>query len=306
MCFTILHSAARCIDMVPYITFQDDYLGIFTRSYLWQTANCNVFFDGGLASGTKDKLSYLRDGRESVLLLTHGHWDHIGCDSVTKENGGKVLVGRGDARHIADYDWLWQGLFAQFADDFALPAARHTVFWSEVGQPVKPDGYLEDGQVLTFDDAVFRVIAIPGHSMGSVCLLEEHTGIIFCGDGIIGDGFFSGCPQITDFDAYIASMKKLRSVSPSQAVTAHTPVIAGAEWQALLDRSIDCAQRMLRHVAHYAAENDCLTVSGAAKAIADGEGKGIGGGTCTTAVAALMRMNDVRAQKALEGYLLRV
>ena len=288
------------------ITFQDDYLNIFTRSYLWQTKHYNVFFDGGLASGAADKLPYLRDGRESVLLLTHGHWDHIGCDSVTKACGGRVLVGKGDERHITDYDWLWQGLFAQFADDFALPAARHTVFWSEVGQPVKPDGYLEDGQVLTFNDAAFRVIAIPGHSMGSVCLMEEKSGVLFCGDGVIGDGFFSGCPQITDLDAYIASMEKLQAVSPSQIITAHTPVIDGEEWQALLDRSIDCAKRMLGHVERYAAENDVLTVSGAAQAIANGEGKGVGGGTCTTAVAALMRMKDERAQQALKGYLLRV
>lgn len=288
------------------ITFQDDYLNIFTRSYLWQTKHYNVFFDGGLASGATGKLPYLRDGRESVLLLTHGHWDHIGCDSVTKACGGRVLVGKGDERHITDYDWLWQGLFAQFANDFALPAARHTVFWSEVGQPVKPDGYLEDGQVLTFDDAVFRVIAIPGHSMGSVCLMEENSGVLFCGDGIIGDGFFSGCPQITDFDAYLVSMEKLRAVSPSRVITAHTPVVDGKDWQTLLTRSIDCAKRMLGHVERYAAENDVLTVSGAAQAIADGEGKGVGGGTCTTAVAALMRMKDQRARQALEGYLLRV
>ena len=288
------------------ITFQDDYLNIFTRSYLWQTKHYNVFFDGGLASGAAGKLPYLRDGRKSVLLLTHGHWDHIGCDSVTKACGGRVLVGKGDERHITDYDWLWQGLFAQFADDFALPAARYTVFWSEVGQPVKPDGYLEDGQVLTFDDAAFRVIAIPGHSMGSVCLMEEKSGVLFCGDGVIGDGFFSGCPQITDLDAYIASMEKLQTVSPSQIITAHTPVIDGEEWRALLDRSIDCAKRMLGHVERYAAENDVLTVSGAAQAIANGEGKGVGGGTCTTAVAALMRMKDERAQQALKGYLLRV
>ena len=59
------------------ITFQDDYLNIFTRSYLWQTKHYNVFFDGGLASGAAGKLPYLRDGRKSVLLLTHGHFDHV-------------------------------------------------------------------------------------------------------------------------------------------------------------------------------------------------------------------------------------
>jgi len=292
--------------MSKYITFQDDYLGIFTRSYLWQTEHCNIFFDGGLYSGAEAKKPYLTDGRKSVLLLTHGHWDHIGCDGITQQLGGKVLVGKGDEKHVSDYDWLWQGLFGQFARDFDLPAARRAVYLADVGQPITPDGYLEDGQVLTFDDAAFRVIAIPGHSMGSVCLLEEASGILFCGDGVIGDGFFTGCPQITDFDAYIASMEKLRAYAPTQVVTAHTPVVEGKDWPALLQRSIDCARRMLSHVEKYAAENDALTVSGAAQAIGTGEGKGVGGGTCTTALAALMRMDDPRAEKAIEGYILRV
>lgn len=30
------------------ITFQDDYLNIFTRSYLWQTKHYNVFLTEGL------------------------------------------------------------------------------------------------------------------------------------------------------------------------------------------------------------------------------------------------------------------
>jgi len=62
----------------------------------------------------------------------------------------------------------------------------------------------------------------------------------------------------------------------------------------------------LYHVDEYASKNDALSVSGAAKAIAAGEGKGVGGGTCTTALAALMRMDDPRAKKAIEGYILRV
>lgn len=76
--------------MEPYITFQDEYLSIFTRSYLWQTARGNVFIDGGLLCGAPGKRPYLTDGRPGVLLLTHGHWDHIGCDSLTRQLGGSV------------------------------------------------------------------------------------------------------------------------------------------------------------------------------------------------------------------------
>ena len=148
------------------------------------------------------------------------------------------------------------------------------------------------------------MIAIPGHSQGSVCLLEEGSGILFCGDGVIGDGFFGGTPQICNFDAYIASMEKLKAVSPSLAVTAHTDTVEGKDWQSLLQRSIDCARRMLAASERYAREErGGLRIGAAAAAIAKSEGKTVGGGTCVTALAALRRMADPRAQTCIAGYL---
>lgn len=141
------------------IRFQDDYLGIFTRSYLLQTQHYNVFIDGGLLGGREEKLPYLTDGRKNVLILTHGHWDHIGCDSLTAENGGEVWVHEGDVKHVTDYDWHWTMLFGQFAGDFDLPPARHEIFWKMVGKPVVPDRLLQDGDELVFDDLCLQVIA---------------------------------------------------------------------------------------------------------------------------------------------------
>jgi len=285
------------------IRFQDDYLGIFTRSYLLQTQHYNVFIDGGLLSSGEEKLPYLTDGRKNILILTHGHWDHIGCDSLTAENGGEVWVHEGDAKHIIDYDWLWTMLFGQFAEDFDLPPARYEIFWQMVGKPVTPDRLLHDGDELVFDDLRLQVVATPGHSPGSICLYEPKSRTMFSGDSIIGNGFFTGTPQIADFDDYLDSMEKLKDWHPETVISAHMADLTGAEYVQKLQDGIDCALRMKAAVADYCKTHDTLTVSGAEQAIADCEGKGKGGGTCITALAALKSLGESRAEPLLAQYI---
>lgn len=285
------------------IRFQDDYLGIFTRSYLIQTRHYNVFIDGGLLSGREQKLPYLTDGRKNVLILTHGHWDHIGCDSLTVENGGEVWVHEGDIKHVTEYDWHWTMLFGQFKDDFDLPPARHELFWSMTGKPITPGRLLQDGDELVFDDLRLQVIATPGHSPGSICLYEPLSRTMFSGDSIIGNGFFTGTPQIANFDDYLDSMEKLKDWHPETVISAHMPDLNGAEYAQKLQDGIDCALRMRESAADYCKTHDVLTVGGVAQAIADGEGKGKGGGTCVTALAALKSLGESRAEPLLEQYI---
>ena len=288
----------------PFITFQDAYLNIYTKSFLWQTRHYNVLIDAGLLSGAQARLPWLGGGRQTVLLMTHGHWDHIGCCGLVRRQGGRILAHSGDARHFSDHAWHWELLFGQFAGDFDLPPARHTVFWSSVGEEVTPDAFVRDGDTLEFDDLRFRVIGLAGHSQGSVCYLEENSGVLFTGDGLMGNGFFSGVPQIADYDAYTASLERLRRERASLVVTDHTPVEDGAALPRLIETSGVCAARLLAEVQTYANHAETLSVGGAAKAIACAESKGVGGGTCVSALAALWRMgNDPRARSCASRYL---
>lgn len=291
--------------MELFHTFQDSYLGIYTKSFVWQTENFNVFIDSGLLSGAEKKMPFLDNGRQSILLLTHGHWDHIGCNSLIQKHGGKVYAHQRDLRHLQDYQWHWKVLFEQFKDDFDLPAARHTVFWESVGDPIKPDKFFVNGEDLCFDDLVFHVVEIPGHSMGSVCFLEKNSGILFSGDGIIGKGFFTGVPQIADFDSYIDSMNMLSSLHAEKIVTDHTDVWDGKELQSLCCEGIQCATEMITAVKSYVCKTQgSLSVGDAARAIAQSQSKNTGGGACVSAIAALRKIKDnPRAVESIRSYI---
>jgi glyoxylase-like metal-dependent hydrolase (beta-lactamase superfamily II) len=111
-----------------------------------------------------------------VILLTHGHLDHVsGARRLKEETGAPLLI------HAADRE-LYEGLRDQYA---AAPG----MFGLSLGpghDPLPPDGTLEDGQEVAFGPRRFRVIHTPGHTPGCCCLLGE--GILFSGDTLFCGG----------------------------------------------------------------------------------------------------------------------
>lgn len=284
-------------------TFEHPYLGIYTKCYLWQTESYNVWIDTGLRPNWWEMDQLLTNGRKNVLLLTHGHWDHIGGVELIRRHGGTVYAHPADRRHLTDLEWHWELLFGQFAQDFDLPPARKPTFWESVEQS-DLDEPVTDGRVLAFDQLRFRVIEIPGHSGGSVCYLEETTGTLFTGDGLMRNGFFTGTPQIENFGQYMASMERLKALKVQVVYTDHTDPIPGDALAKAAQESQDCAQRMLRSVCLYAENAETVTVREAAAAIAKVEGKGVGGGTCVSALGALKELHSVsQAQECAKKYI---
>lgn len=94
-----------------------------------------------------------------AVLLTHGHFDHIAGVAALQKAGAKVYIAKSDKEMI---DAL---------------ASRSEYRYIE---PFVPDVYVEDGMELDLIGHTFKVIAVPGHTPGSVCYISED--IIFSGD----------------------------------------------------------------------------------------------------------------------------
>lgn len=124
----------------------------------------------------------------SLLLVTHGHWDHIGSAAEIKEiTGCRLAVNR------REQDWLEQGL-RRLPPAIGLWGGVLTVAMRLISPAitvscVAVDIALEDAE---FSLAPFgiggRALHTPGHTSGSVSVLLDG------GDAFVGDLVMNGLP----------------------------------------------------------------------------------------------------------------
>jgi hydroxyacylglutathione hydrolase len=100
-----------------------------------------------------------------AILLTHGHGDHIASVGDLKEKFRVPLY-----MSQADKDLL------NTSSEMVAAFYGHPVYCPPA------DFFVSDEQPLTFGSIVLRVLSTPGHTPGGVCYLDEHEGILFCGD----------------------------------------------------------------------------------------------------------------------------
>jgi glyoxylase-like metal-dependent hydrolase (beta-lactamase superfamily II) len=174
----------------------------FVSAYVLARAGEAVVVDTGTAGSEGDIAAALERiglGWDAVghVILTHKHGDHMGSLSA-------VLDATPDATGYAG------------AEDIAAIAAPRQLT------------AVADG------DHVFglRIIATPGHTPGSISVLDEAGGILVAGDalGTSGGAVQGSNPQFTeDMDAALASVAKLGTLEYETLLVGHgDPIVSGA------------------------------------------------------------------------------
>lgn len=107
-----------------------------------------------------------------AVLLTHGHFDHIGAvDAVCEKYGIPVYIHEADAPKLTDPE-------ANTGCRFGHPVTVRT-------QP----RLLHDDEELHLAGLGLKVLHTPGHSKGSVCYLLEGNQGILTGDTLFKGGY---------------------------------------------------------------------------------------------------------------------
>lgn len=127
------------------------------------------------------------------ILLTHGHFDHVGAvAALVKKYKAPVYMSK---------------------DDRAFLESPKEVRASSFGMQIEAadvDVFVKEGDKIPFSEGTIKVIETPGHTLGSVCYLFENY--LFAGDTL-----FNGSIGRTDFpesdhSLMIESLKKLKKL----------------------------------------------------------------------------------------------
>ncbi|CUP85630.1 metallo-beta-lactamase family protein [Clostridium paraputrificum] len=142
-----------------------------------KTKNAVVLDPGGDGEMLERAIKDMKANVKSILL-THGHMDHVGgVEYLSDKLNVPFYISKIDEEYMEK-------------DNYVFGSIRNA------------NGYLEDGNALSFGSLNIKVIATPGHTKGGLCFLIEDK--LFTGDtlfqGSIGRTDFIGgsFPEIID------------------------------------------------------------------------------------------------------------
>lgn len=193
--------------MLPGMQYRTVTVGYFEVNcvVLWQDpAHAWVVDPGGDAKGLRALLQ-----REKLQVAhyvgTHGHVDHLAAlDDLLAAHPAPVWL------HDADALWAFSPL-NRIPPAYPAPPRRPAMLRSEI----------TDGQLLSAGGLTARLITVPGHTPGGICLYFEEERLLLSGDTL-----FAGSVGRTDLPGSNAHELQ-RSLQKLLALPGETQVIAG-------------------------------------------------------------------------------
>lgn len=214
-----------------------------------------VLIDAGMPKSADEIISVVEErygskSRPKAIILTHGHFDHVGGIIELIERWGVPVYA-----HTLEIPFL--------SGKQNYPEPDPTVNNGLVAKmsPIFPNEAINLGgnlKVLPSDGSVpfmagFRWIHTPGHSTGHISLFREKDKVLIAGDAFVTvkqESLYkvitqtkeiSGPPQYftTDWLAARASIEKLAILKPSVAITGHGLPMKGEELTSNLKKLVD-------------------------------------------------------------------
>jgi len=202
-----------------------------------------AFIDTGLPQYFDDIKRHVTDlGHRlqgvSLIINTHVHGDHVGCNKALKDIcRAKLAVHELDAEYIEDPERYLKDTFRHISP--STEYVGEAKCWKD-----KVDIYLMDGDTLELDGITLEVVHTPGHTQGSICLYDQERKILFSGDALQGTTAFVKefgpvTGLYTDLDAYIRSIQRLLNLDVDMILPGHPDIIKNSDVRKELENCLE-------------------------------------------------------------------
>jgi glyoxylase-like metal-dependent hydrolase (beta-lactamase superfamily II) len=179
------------------------------KSYLVEGERDVAVLDTGMGVGDFAGLVARLSSRDSLVLHSHAHWDHIGAS----HRFARVLIHPSEADDLrAGYpNERFRPKFAPhllvgnlLPDDFDPATAAIP--------PAAPTGKVEHGDRIDLGGRVLEVFHTPGHSPGGITLLDRASRLLFPGDAVYAGPLY-GHLSCSDPTTYRDSLRLLAALT---------------------------------------------------------------------------------------------
>ena len=178
--------------------------------YLVKTGDNFILIDTGMTN-KRDVIEKelenagCQPGNLTLIVLTHGDFDHSGNAAyLRKKFGTPVAMHKSDSGMVERGDMLWN----RNKQNILIRIMFKLFFRLSEPDRFKPDFYIDEGYNFLDHGFDAKVLAIPGHSKGSIGILAK-SGDLFCGDLLVNTDKPAKNTIIDDVDKLNASVEKL-------------------------------------------------------------------------------------------------
>lgn len=165
---------------------------------------------GFAVNATIDSIRKILDGRPlDIVILTHRHYDHVGgLKGIIKEFSPKLYAGPEDAAPLREGD-------------------SESTLGTKFGGSIDPMDVIDfcEGDRIDLGGHVLTPIYTPGHTIGSICVLDETTGSLFSGDTFFVDGVGNTTHPTGSEKMLKESLKKIDGMQFSGLYPGHGPIV---------------------------------------------------------------------------------
>lgn len=220
----------RLTDRVSLI--QETGVANFLRCNIWHVRgrDCDLVIDTGMGLGPLKDWVLQQGDRPIKAIVTHCHFDHSG----SLHEFDCRLGHRAEAHILANpgnHDVVYSGDWTRIE---VVDPRQHPHFHPETYciTPAPLTGYLDEGDVVDLGDCAFQVLHVPGHSPGSIALLDTKARTVFSGDAVY-DGDLLDNLYHSDAEVYRRTLERLSRLDADTFHAGHYASFGKARMQAI-------------------------------------------------------------------------
>lgn len=152
--------------------------------------------DPGAKSPAMDKIiDNATENSLKYILLTHGHFDHIGnSENLRNEYGAKIVICE------KEKDFLSKNTLNLSTSIMNTPL-----------KPFKADVLLNENDTIMLGNSKITLIETPGHTYGGACYIIDNN--LFCGDTLFKESMGRTDFPTGNYTNLIQSLQKLKSLN---------------------------------------------------------------------------------------------
>ena len=213
---------------------QETGVANFMRCNIWHIKGreYDLVIDTGMGLNPLKEWIVKETTRPLKAICTHSHFDHSGgfyefscrlghhLEAKAFETGGRNQT-------------MYQGDWTKIE---IVSPKKHPGF-STKSYSVRPaplTGFLDEGDVLDLGNRAFQILHLPGHSPGSIGLLDRNSKILFSGDAIYNGQLLDSHPH-SNKTLYRNTLDRIRNLEVETFHAGHEPSFGHSKMQQIIE-----------------------------------------------------------------------